>query len=70
MFVKPGTKVYPGMVIGENKLEADMEVNPVKDKKLTNVRTVLAEEKVNLFPPRSFTLEDVIAYIRGNNHIK
>ena len=45
-FIEPGTDVYPGMVIGENNRDEDMEVNPSKEKKLTNVRSVQADEKV------------------------
>ena len=66
LFVKPGSQVYPGMVIGENRQsEGDMEVNPVREKKLTNVRSVCADDKIVVFPPRVFSLDDVIAYIRG-----
>lgn len=57
-------------MIGENKLEYDMEVNPIKEKKLTNVRSVAAEEKINLFPPKTFSLEDVIAYIRDDELVE
>ena len=45
-FIEPGMDVYPGMVIGENNRDEDMEVNPAKEKKLSNVRTVQADEKV------------------------
>jgi len=65
MFVKPGTKVYNGMVIGEHLKEDDIELNPTKEKKLTNVRSVNAEEKIILTPPRVFTLEEAIPYVRG-----
>lgn len=47
-----------------------MEVNPIREKKLTNVRTVLAEEKLNLFPPKTFALEDIIAYIRDDELVE
>ncbi|CAD8060651.1 unnamed protein product [Paramecium primaurelia] len=70
LFVKPGSKVYVGQVIGEHKLEQDIEVNPIREKKLTNVRTVLADEKISLFPPKVFTLEDVIAYIRDDELVE
>jgi len=65
MFVKPGTKVYNGMVIGEHNKEDDIELNVTKEKKLTNVRSVNAEEKLILAPPRIFTLEEAISYVRG-----
>jgi len=54
LFVGPGTPVYPGMVIGEHNLEADLEMNPTKTKKLTNVRTVGHEDQIKLMPPRKF----------------
>lgn len=58
------------MVIGENRMsEGDMEVNPVREKKLTNVRSVSADDKIVVHPPRIFSLDDVIAYIRGNSII-
>lgn len=53
------------MVIGEHLKEEDIELNPTKEKKLTNVRSVGSEEKIVLSPPRIFTLEDAISYVRG-----
>ena len=46
-----------------------MEFNPTKEKKLTNIRSVTADDKIVVFPPRVFSLEDVIAYIRGRIYI-
>lgn len=54
------------MVIGEHLKDEDIELNPTKEKKLTNVRSVGSEEKIVLSPPRIFTLEDAISYVRGN----
>jgi len=46
LFIKPGDRVYNGMVIGESKYDDDLELNPTKEKKLTNVRSTGADEKV------------------------
>lgn len=54
------------MVIGENRQsDGDVEVNPIREKKLTNVRSVMADDKIVVHPARVFSLDDVIAYIRG-----
>ncbi len=53
------------MVIGEHRNDDDVELNPTKEKKLTNVRSTGADEKIVLSPPRIFTLEDAISYVRG-----
>ena len=52
LFTEPGTDVYGGMIIGEHSRESDLEVNPVREKKLTNVRNTGSEERVSLSPPR------------------
>lgn len=67
MFVKNQSKVYPGMVFGEHIKEIDIELNPIKEKKLNNIRTVLTDDSIKLMPPRVFTLEEAIAYVRGNH---
>jgi len=66
LFVEPQTKVYPGMVIGEHSRETDLEVNPTKAKALSNMRTTSKEEQVRLSPIRQFSLEEAIAYVRGD----
>mmetsp|Transcript_26102 Transcript_26102/g.19638 ORF Transcript_26102/g.19638 Transcript_26102/m.19638 type:complete len:87 (+) Transcript_26102:385-645(+) len=58
------------MVIGEHVLESDMEMNAVKAKKLTNVRAAGSEETIKLIPPRIFTLEDAISYIRDDELVE
>ncbi|WP_425093063.1 translational GTPase TypA [Tropicimonas sp. S265A] len=63
MFIGPQTKVYEGMVIGEHSRENDLEVNPLKGKKLTNVRASGTDEAVRLTPHINFSLEEAIAYI-------
>ncbi len=63
MFVGPQTDVYQGMVIGEHSRDNDLEVNPLKGKKLTNVRASGSDDAVRLTPHIQFTLEEAIAYI-------
>lgn len=65
LFISPGDKVYKGMVVGECSRSNDIEVNPCRAKVLTNVRQTLKEENVRLTPAKSFTLEDLIAYVGG-----
>jgi GTP-binding protein len=63
LFVRPQDKVYQGMIIGEHSRDNDLEVNPLKGKQLTNIRTQSKDEAVKLTPPRLITLEYAIAYI-------
>ncbi|MGF6375395.1 GTP-binding protein [Clostridiales Family XIII bacterium PM5-7] len=63
MFVEPGTKVYEGMIIGMNSRNEDMEVNPCKAKKATNMRASGNDDAVKLAPPRTFTLEEALDFI-------
>jgi GTP-binding protein len=64
LFIGPGTEVYEGMVVGENSRREDMDVNPTKEKKLTNMRSSTADELVRLTPPRSLSLEQALEWIR------
>ena len=64
MFVGPGTEVYEGMIVGENARADDMDVNPTKEKKVTNIRSSTAEEFVRLIPPRLLSLEQALEFIR------
>jgi GTP-binding protein len=64
MFVEPGTRCYEGMVVGENAREQDIDVNIVKEKKLTNMRSSTAEEGVHLLPARRMSLEQALEWIR------
>ena len=64
MFVGPGVEVYEGMIVGENSRADDMDVNPTKEKKLTNIRSSTAEELVRLVPPLPLSLEQALEYIR------
>jgi len=63
LFVSPGDPVYEGMIIGENSRGHDLEVNPLKTKQLTNIRTTSKDEAIRLTPPMRMTLEKAIAYI-------
>ena len=63
LFIGAGTAVYEGMVIGEHSRGNDLEVNPLKTKKLTNVRASGTDEAVRLTTPRTLRLEEAIAYI-------
>ena len=70
MFVKPGDAVYEGMVVGENVRTGDMDVNPSKEKKLTNMRTTASDEMIILEPPRQVTLELALEYIEDDELIE
>ena len=63
MFIRAQENVYQGMIIGEHSRENDLEVNPLKGKKLTNVRASGSDEAVRLTPPVRMSLEEAIAYI-------
>jgi GTP-binding protein len=70
LFVKPGDPVYEGMVVGENARPGDMDVNPTKEKKLTNMRSKGADEHIVLEPPRELTLEGALEYIEDDELIE
>jgi GTP-binding protein len=63
LFIGPGERVYQGMIIGEHSRDNDLEVNPLKGKKLTNIRAAGKDEAVTLTPPVRLGLEAAIAYI-------
>ena len=63
MFVSPQDKVYQGMIVGENTRPNDMDINILKGKQLTNVRASGTDEAVRLIPPKTMTLEAMMAYI-------
>ena len=63
MMIEPGWKVYRGMIVGEHTRGNDLEVNVLKGKKLTNIRTHAKDEAVRLIPPIQMTLEKALAYI-------
>ena len=70
MFVKPGDAVYEGMIVGENARVGDIDVNPAKEKKLTNMRTTASDEMIILEPPRQVTLELALEYIEDDELIE
>jgi GTP-binding protein len=70
LFISPGEKVYRGMIIGENARPDDLDVNPLKAKQLTNIRTTSKDEAVRLTPPRPLTLEQAIAYIEADELVE
>ena len=70
IFVSPGTEVYEGMVVGENARERDLDVNIVKEKKLTNMRASTADEAIRLVPPRILNLEQAIEFIRDDEYVE
>lgn len=70
MFVPPGTDVYAGMIVGENVRAEDMDVNPTKEKKLTNVRSATAEQLVRLVPHRELSLEQALEFIRQDECVE
>jgi GTP-binding protein len=63
MFVAPGDEVYEGMIVGENSRSGDMDVNPTKEKKLTNMRASGSDRNILLKPPRVMSLEMALEYI-------
>ncbi len=70
LFVAPGDDVYEGMVVGENSRPGDMDVNPCKEKKLTNMRSKSADDAIVLEPPRVLTLEGALEYIEDDELIE
>jgi len=70
IFVSPGTEVYEGMIVGENARENDLDVNIVKEKKLTNMRASTADEAIRLVPPRILNLEQAIEFIRDDEFVE
>ena len=70
MFVSPGTEVYEGMIVGENARDADLNVNIVKEKKLTNMRASTADDAIRLVPPRLLNLEQAIEFIREDELVE
>jgi GTP-binding protein len=70
MVVKPGDPVYEGMIVGEHVRIGDMDVNPSKEKKLTNMRTTASDEMITLEPPRQVTLELALEYIEDDELIE
>ncbi len=70
MIVGPGVEVYEGMIVGESSRSEEMDVNPTKEKKLTNMRSSTADELVRLTPPRSMTLEQAIEFVADDECVE
>jgi GTP-binding protein len=70
LFVGPGTEVYEGMVVGENSRSEDMDVNPTREKKLSNVRQSTGEELVRLIPYRQLSLEQALEFCREDECVE
>src|SRR5437868_8880016 len=70
MMIDPGCKVYRGMIVGEHTRGNDLEINVLKGKKLTNIRTHAKDEAVRLIPPIQMTLEKALAYINDDELVE
>ena len=70
MMIEPGWKVYRGMIVGEHTRENDLEINVLKGKQLTNIRTQSKDEAVRLTPPIRMTLEKALAYIEDDERVE
>ncbi|GAB3816744.1 translational GTPase TypA [Tessaracoccus terricola] len=66
MFVGPGAEVYEGMIVGENPRAEDMDVNPTKEKKLTNVRSATGDELERLIPAKNLSMEQALEFCAGD----
>jgi GTP-binding protein len=70
LFARPGTRVYEGMIIGENARAVDLDVNAIKDKKLTNMRASTADEAMRLVPPKELSLEQALEFIADDELVE
>jgi GTP-binding protein len=70
LFIGPGAEVYEGMIVGENARAEDMDVNPAKEKKLSNVRSSTGDELVRLAPPRQLSLDQALEFIREDEAVE
>jgi len=70
MFITSGMEVYEGQIVGENSRDADLDVNIVKEKKLSNMRTSSADEAIRLVPPRLLNLEQAIEFVRDDEMVE
>ena len=70
MMIEPGWKVYRGMIVGEHTRDNDLEINVLKGKQLTNIRTQSKDEAVRLTPPIKMTLEKALAYIEDDERVE
>jgi GTP-binding protein len=70
LFVKPNDPIYEGMIVGEHNRDNDIDVNPCKEKKLTNMRAVGHDENIILTPVRPITLEWAIHFVRDDEQVE
>ena len=70
MLVGPGVEVYEGMIVGENARSDEMDVNPTKEKKLTNMRASGSDDTVRLMPPRPMSLEQALEFIADDECVE
>ncbi|HSM87944.1 MAG TPA: translational GTPase TypA, partial [Candidatus Limnocylindrales bacterium] len=70
LFVGPGVELYEGMIIGENAREVDLDVNAVREKKLTNMRASTADEAIRLVPFKNLTLEQAIEFVADDEMVE
>jgi GTP-binding protein len=70
LFIRPNTKVYEGMIIGENARAVDLDVNAIKEKKLTNMRAASADEAMRLVPVKDLSLEEALEFIAGDELVE
>jgi GTP-binding protein len=70
IFIAPGAEIYEGMIIGENSRSSDLDVNIVKEKKLTNMRASTSDEAVRLIPPKILNLEQAIEFVRSDEMVE
>ena len=70
MMIEPGAKVYRGMIVGEHTRDNDLEINVLKGKQLTNIRTTSKDEAVRLTPPIRMTLEKALAYVQDDEFVE
>lgn len=70
LLVSPGDECYEGMIIGENSRDSDMVVNPIREKKLTNIRSSGADDAIMLRPPRLMSLEMALEYIEEDEYVE
>ncbi|HYW83921.1 MAG TPA: translational GTPase TypA, partial [Spirochaetia bacterium] len=70
LFIVPGDRVYEGMIVGEHNLDSELNVNPCKEKKLSNMRSVSKDEALTLTPIQPLTIERAIQYIRDDEMVE
>ena len=70
LFIRPNTKVYEGMIIGENARAVDLDVNAIKEKKLTNMRAASDDEAMRLVPVKDLSLEEALEFIAGDELVE